>query len=174
MDCQAYCIQLRREATPLLQTHTTAVMTWISSCGCRNCYGGPHFVPKLGSANFGDDLRDDFGNNFGDDLQWRLVAELPIHLRFQVTMFSLLLNSFGLWHQKIIPSIHPHSMAGWWRFPDVLHCHDGKADCSDVLYIFSVRMSVYHALTKLFFIGWRVSVNNGIQTVGQIFVTYLM
>ena len=27
----------------------------------------------------------------------------------------------------------------------MLHCHDGKADCSDVLYIFSVRMSVYHA-----------------------------
>ncbi len=26
----------------------------------------------------------------------------------------------------------------------MLHCHDGKADCSDVLYIFSVRMSVYH------------------------------
>ncbi len=43
-----------------------------------------------------------------------------------------------------IPSIHPHSTAGWWRFPDVLHCHDGKADCSDVLYIFSVSMSVYH------------------------------
>ncbi len=27
----------------------------------------------------------------------------------------------------------------------MLHGHDGKADCSDVLYIFSVRMSVYHA-----------------------------
>ncbi len=27
----------------------------------------------------------------------------------------------------------------------MLHCYDGKADCSDVLYIFSVRMSVYHA-----------------------------
>ncbi len=47
-----------------------------------------------------------------------------------------------------IPSIHLQSMAGWWRFPDVLHCHDGKADCSDVLYIFSVRMSVYHGIYK--------------------------
>ncbi len=27
----------------------------------------------------------------------------------------------------------------------MFHCHDGKADCSDVIYIFSVRMSVYHA-----------------------------
>ena len=27
----------------------------------------------------------------------------------------------------------------------MLHCHDGKADCSDVLYIFSVRISVSHA-----------------------------
>ena len=26
----------------------------------------------------------------------------------------------------------------------MLHCLDGKADCSDVLYILSVRMSVYH------------------------------
>ncbi len=44
---------------------------------------------------------------------------------------------------RSIPSIHPHTKAGWWRFSDVLHSHDGKADCSDVLYIFSVRMSVY-------------------------------
>ena len=28
----------------------------------------------------------------------------------------------------------------------MFHCHDGKADCSDVLYIFSVRMSVYHVV----------------------------
>ncbi len=28
-----------------------------------------------------------------------------------------------------IPCTYPHSMAGWWRFPDVLHCQDGKADC---------------------------------------------
>ena len=28
----------------------------------------------------------------------------------------------------------------------MLHCHDGKADCQDVLYIFSVRMSVSHAI----------------------------
>ncbi len=53
------------------------------------------------------------------------------------------INLYPAW--CLIPSIHPHSMAGWRRFPDVLHCHDGKADCSDVLYIFSVRMSVYHA-----------------------------
>ncbi len=26
--------------------------------------------------------------------------------------------------------------------------HDGKADCSDVLYIFSVRMPVYHVLGR--------------------------
>ena len=26
----------------------------------------------------------------------------------------------------------------------MFHCHDGKADCSNVLYIFSVRMYVYH------------------------------
>ena len=23
-------------------------------------------------------------------------------------------------------------MDGWWRFPDVLNCHDGKADCQDL------------------------------------------
>ncbi len=51
-------------------------------------------------------------------------------------------------YRSIIPCIYPHSMAGWWRYPDVLHCHDGKADCQDVLYIFSVRISVSH--------GWRV------------------
>ena len=28
-----------------------------------------------------------------------------------------------------IPCTFPHSMAGWWRIPDVMHCHDGKADC---------------------------------------------
>ena len=60
--------------------------------------------------------------------------------RFQNVIRICLLDS--------IPSIHPHSLAGWWRFPGVLHCHDGKADCSDVLYIFSVRMSVYH-VTKI-------------------------
>ena len=37
-----------------------------------------------------------------------------------------------------------HSMASWWKFPDVLHCQDGKTDCKDVLYIFSVRISVSH------------------------------
>ena len=26
----------------------------------------------------------------------------------------------------------------------MLHCHDRSVDCPDVLYIFSVRMSVYH------------------------------
>ena len=31
----------------------------------------------------------------------------------------------------------------------MFHCHDGKADCSDVLYIFSVRMSVYHGPLKV-------------------------
>ncbi len=31
----------------------------------------------------------------------------------------------------------------------MLHCHDGKADCSDVLYIFSVRMSVYHVAERV-------------------------
>ncbi len=39
----------------------------------------------------------------------------------------------------------------------MLHYHDGKADCSDVLYISSVRMSVYHAiiiLMKGFHIEW--------------------
>ncbi len=40
--------------------------------------------------------------------------------------------------------INPRSMAGWWRFPDVVHCHHGKADCQDVLNIFSVRISVSH------------------------------
>ncbi len=43
-----------------------------------------------------------------------------------------------------IPCTFPHSMAGWWRFPGVLHCHDGKADCQDVVYIFSVRISLSH------------------------------
>ncbi len=33
----------------------------------------------------------------------------------------------------------------------MLHCHEGKADCSDVLYIFSVRMSVYHGRV---YVGW--------------------
>ncbi len=33
---------------------------------------------------------------------------------------------------------------GWWSYPDVLHCHDGKADCHDVLYILSVGISVSH------------------------------
>ncbi len=39
-----------------------------------------------------------------------------------------------------------HSMADRGRFLDELHCHDGEADCSDVLYIFSVRprISVSH------------------------------
>ncbi len=32
----------------------------------------------------------------------------------------------------------------------MLHWHDGKADCSDVLYIFSVRMSVYHGWATQF------------------------
>ncbi len=43
-----------------------------------------------------------------------------------------------------IPHTYPHSMADWWRFPDVLHCHNGKADCQDVLNILSVRISVSH------------------------------
>ncbi len=43
---------------------------------------------------------------------------------------------------------HPHSMAGCWRFPDVLHCHDGKADCQDVVYIFSVRIFASHDTCK--------------------------
>ncbi len=29
-------------------------------------------------------------------------------------------------------------VAGWWRFPDVLHCQDAEADCLDVLIIFSM------------------------------------
>ncbi len=29
-------------------------------------------------------------------------------------------------------------VAGWWRFPDVLHCQDVEADCLDVLIIFSM------------------------------------
>ncbi len=39
----------------------------------------------------------------------------------------------------------------------MLHCHDGKADCSDVLYIFSVRMSVYHARDIPFKLHYRLS-----------------
>ncbi len=35
-------------------------------------------------------------------------------------------SNIGIYH--FIPCTFPHSMAGWWRFPDVLHCHDGKAD----------------------------------------------
>ena len=31
--------------------------------------------------------------------------------------------------RSFIPRTFPHSMAGWWIFHDVLHCHDGKADC---------------------------------------------
>ena len=29
----------------------------------------------------------------------------------------------------------------------MLHCHDGKADCYDVFYIFSVSISVSHEYT---------------------------
>ncbi len=42
-------------------------------------------------------------------------------------------------HQKITKMVCIYTGMG-------LHCHDGKADCSDVLYIFSVRMSVYHVV----------------------------
>ncbi len=33
------------------------------------------------------------------------------------------------WSVWFIPRTSPHSLAGWWRFPDMLHCQDGKADC---------------------------------------------
>ena len=39
--------------------------------------------------------------------------------------------------------LSPH-LACWWRFSDILHCHDGKADCQESLYIFSVRICVSH------------------------------
>ncbi len=33
--------------------------------------------------------------------------------------------TFPIWHFR---HLSPY-LAGGWRFPDVLHCHDGKADC---------------------------------------------
>ena len=72
-----------------------------------------------------------------------LVQSVWVTLRTSVTFKNPFQILSTLSHWKSILCTLPHSMAGWWRFPNVLHCHDGKADCSDVLYIFSVRIKVY-------------------------------
>ncbi len=43
----------------------------------------------------------------------------------------------------IASSTGPHNyVAGWWWFPDVLHCRDVKADCLDVLIISAMGINV--------------------------------
>ena len=47
-----------------------------------------------------------------------------------------------IWPCLAILCTYPYTCIAW--LADVLHCHDGKADCQDVPYIFSVRISVSH------------------------------
>ena len=42
----------------------------------------------------------------------------------------------------------------------MLHCYDGKADCSNVLYIFFVRMSVYHVYDLSLNLSENVCISN--------------
>ncbi len=48
----------------------------------------------------------------------------------------------------------------WWRFLDMLNCHDGKADCHEVLYIFSVRVFLSH--------DWKLWIRYLLQAVMEV------
>ena len=101
-----------------------ATGTWIpvvALCGCLPNYNAGHFSCRVLLRDTLSGTPYKCGAFTGVNVVLKCVHLLIVFYEWKdVCSFKRTIS---------IPCTFPHSMADRWIFADVLHCHDGKADC---------------------------------------------